>query len=86
MHKLSQRNVFKDNLFLAKSCKIFAKFAFFARETTLVNFLQEMKKCCKIGAKSLQDVFFKKFCKSCIDCKNFARFIELHITLKRSAL
>ena len=66
MHKLSERHVFKDNLFLARSCKILAKIAVFARNTTLAKFLQEMKKCCKIFARILQDVFF---------CKNFAKVV-----------
>ena len=60
MQKLSERNVFKDNLFLARSCKILAKIAFFARETTLAKISQEMKKCCKIVARILQDVFFTR--------------------------
>ena len=69
MHKLSERNVFEDNLFLAK-------FAFFLKETTIAKFLQEKKKCCKIVARILQDYFLQDYCKSCIDCKNFARFLQ----------
>ena len=78
MHKLSERNVFKDNLFLARSCKILAEIAFFAKETTLAKFLQDMKKCCKNFARC---IFYKNFaavvliakilqdfCKNCFSC------------------
>ena len=58
-----------------------------SRNTTLAKFLQEMRKCCKIVARILQDLlsnssilqdmyFLQKFCKNCIDCKNFARFLQ----------
>ena len=56
MYKLSERYVFKDNLFLARSCKIFTKTAFFARNTTLAKFLQEMRKCSKIVEIILQEL------------------------------
>ena len=83
MHKFSERNVFKVNLFLVRSCKILAKIAFFARNTTLAKFLQEMSNCCKIAAKILQDLlsnspilqdmyFYKNFAKVVL----IARFLQ----------
>ena len=55
--------------------------------TTLAKFLQEMRKCCKIVARILQDLlsnssisqdmyFLQEFYKSCIEYKNFARFLQ----------
>ena len=73
MHKLSERNVLTDNLFLARSCKIFTKNAFLSRNTTLAKLLQEMRKRCKNFARC---IFLQQFCKSCIDCKNFGRFLQ----------
>ena len=51
MHKLSERNLFN-----VRSCKILAKIAFFARNTTLAKFLQEMSNCCKIVVGIVQDI------------------------------
>ena len=53
----------------------------------IIYFLQEMSNCCKIVAKILQDLlsnspilqgmyFLQEFCNSCIDCKNFAKFLQ----------
>jgi len=58
-----------------------------SRNTTLANFLQEMRKCCKIVAIILQDLlsnspllqvmyFLQEFYKICIDCDNFERFLQ----------
>ena len=58
-----------------------------SRNKLLQFFFQEMRKCCKIVARILQDLlsnsriwqdmyFLQEFCKSCIDCKNFARFLQ----------
>ena len=66
---------------IAKLLQNFCKSCFFAK------FLQEMSICCKIVARILQDLlsnspilqdmyFLQDFCKSCIDCKNFARFLQ----------
>ena len=76
MRKLSEGNVFTDELFLARSCKILTKSEVLARKTTLAKFVQEMRKCCEIVARILQDVFLREFCKSCTDCMNFARFLQ----------
>ena len=56
-------------MFNVRSCKILAKIAFFARNTTLANFLQEMSNCCKIYFQIHQS------CKICIFYKNFAKVI-----------
>ena len=81
MNKLSDLNVFKDNSFLARSCKILTKTAFFPRNTTLAKFLQERKKCCKIVARILQDVFFTRILQKLNwlqeFCKIFARLFFL---------
>ena len=57
---LNYQNVMclKIVLFFARSCKILTKIAFSARNTSLAKFLQEMKKCCKIVARILQNLFF----------------------------
>ena len=49
---------FKDNLFPARFCKVLTKVAFFARNTTLAKFLQEVKKSCKNFARFLQKLFY----------------------------
>ena len=56
------------------------------KNTTLAKYLQEMRKCCKIVERILQDslsispilqdMSLHEFCKSCIDCMNFARFLQ----------
>ena len=61
MHKLSESNVFKDNLFLARSWKILprsgkilAKIAFFVKNEKV------LQDCCKNFARR---VFYKNFAK-----------------------
>ena len=54
MHKLSERNAFKDISFLARSCKIPTKNAIFARNTTLANFCRKWKSVAR---------FLQEFCK-----------------------
>ena len=57
------------------------------RNRTLAKFFQEMRKCCKIVERILQDLlsnppilqdvyFLQNFCKICYDCKNFAKFLQ----------
>ena len=71
--------------FLQDLARFLQKLQFFARNPTLAKFLQEMSNCSKIVARILQDLlsnspilqdmyFLQEFCKSCIDCKDFARF------------
>ena len=59
MHKLSERNVYPDNLFLPRSCKILTKLHFLqgSRNTTFEKFLQEMRKCSNVVARILQVLF-----------------------------
>ena len=81
MHKLSERNEFKVNLFLARSCKILTKIAFFERNTICKIFARNEKvlqDCCKKFAScNFYDNFAKvvliatilqDFCKSCFSC------------------
>ena len=83
MHKLSERNVSIENLFFARFLQK-VHFLQDSKNTTLAKFLQEMRKCCKMLAKILQDLlsnsailqdmyFLQEFCKCCIDCKTFAQ-------------
>ena len=80
MHTLSELNVYTDNLFLARSCRILTENAFlaiFKKHKTLAKFLQELRKCCKIVARILQDYFqIHQSCKICIFHKIFAK-VEL---------
>ena len=83
MHKLSERNMFKDNLFLARSWEILTKIAFVARNTTLAKFLQEIEKVLQDSCKNFARCIFYKnfakvvliarilqdFCKSCFSCE-----------------
>ena len=90
VHKLSERNVYTDNLFFPRFCKILTKNAFLARckKTQLLqNFCKKcervarlLREFCKIYFQIHQSckicIFLEEFCKSCIDCKNSARFLQ----------
>ena len=89
MHKSSERNLYTENLFLARSCKILTKNAFLARfkKHNYCKIFARNEKvvpdCCKNFARFTfqftnlaRYVFLQKFCKSCFDCRNFARFLQ----------
>ena len=58
-----------------------------SKNTILAEFLKEMRKCCKIVARILQDLllnspilqdmyFLQQFCKSCINSQSFAKVLQ----------
>ena len=62
--------------FLQDLARFLQKFHFLQKKRLLQNFCEKLKSV----ARSLQEFckmyFVQEFCKSCIDCKNFARFLQ----------
>ena len=85
VHKLSERNMYTDNLFFARSCKILTKVSCKVQETQL---LPSFCKKWESVARLLQEfckIYFQicQSCKICIFYKNFEKVVLIAEILQK---